>query len=188
MALISAKTIITSICLFHLTLGFFFLTNPATLADQGIVYLLGEAMGLPYARSFEAQSPAVAFLGVILASIGLCDLLTHSLPDDFSDHYWAMQGTPPNRPPPQHPPKLTCAVSSPPPPDNLPLPRALHLHLLPLVPAVHARVDAGRRRRGGAAAAPVGARAPAGGVRGVGVGRRGAQEPRIFRVCLCRDV
>ncbi|KAK0750021.1 increased loss of mitochondrial DNA protein 1 [Schizothecium vesticola] len=91
MALISAKTIITSICLFHITLGFFFLTNPITIADQGIVYLLGEAMGLPYARSFEAQSPAVAFLGIMLASIGLCDLLTHSLPDDFSDHYWAMQ-------------------------------------------------------------------------------------------------
>lgn len=114
MALISAKTIITSICLFHLTLGFFFLTNPATLADQGIVYLLGEAMGLPYARSFEAQSPAVAFLGVILASIGLCDLLTHSLPDDFSDHYWAMQGTPPNRPPPPTSPKTdVCGVQPP---------------------------------------------------------------------------
>lgn len=113
MALISAKTIITSICLFHLTLGFFFLTNPLTLADQGIVYLLGEAMGLPYARSFEAQSPAVAFLGVVLASVGLCDLLTHSLPDDFSDHYWAMQGL---SPPPAPFPKdtvLTYCVAAP---------------------------------------------------------------------------
>ncbi len=46
MALISAKTILTSICLFHITLGFFFLTNPGTVADQAVVYLLGESMGL----------------------------------------------------------------------------------------------------------------------------------------------
>ena len=46
MALISAKTILTSICLFHITLGYFFLTNPGTVADQAVVYLLGESMGL----------------------------------------------------------------------------------------------------------------------------------------------
>jgi hypothetical protein len=46
MALISGKTIITSLCLFHITLGFFFLTNPGSIADQSVVYLLGEAMGL----------------------------------------------------------------------------------------------------------------------------------------------
>ena len=46
MALISAKTIITSVSLFHITLGFFFLTNPGTIADQALVYVLGEAMGM----------------------------------------------------------------------------------------------------------------------------------------------
>lgn len=46
MALISAKTIITSLSLFHITLGFFFLTNPGTVADQAVVYVLGESMGL----------------------------------------------------------------------------------------------------------------------------------------------
>jgi len=46
MALISGKTIITSVSLFHITLGFFFLTNPGTIADQAVVYILGEAMGL----------------------------------------------------------------------------------------------------------------------------------------------
>ena len=46
MALISAKTIITSVSLFHITLGFFFLTNPGTVADQALVYILGEAMGM----------------------------------------------------------------------------------------------------------------------------------------------
>jgi hypothetical protein len=46
MALISAKTILTSISLFHITLGFFFLTNPVTIADQALVFILGEAMGM----------------------------------------------------------------------------------------------------------------------------------------------
>lgn len=46
MALISAKTIITSLSLFHVTLAFFFLTNPATVADQALVWILGESMGM----------------------------------------------------------------------------------------------------------------------------------------------
>jgi hypothetical protein len=46
MALISSNTILTSLCLFHITLGFFFLTNPATIADQALVFVVGEAMGM----------------------------------------------------------------------------------------------------------------------------------------------
>jgi hypothetical protein len=46
MALISAKTILTSLCLFHITLAFFFFTNPASIADQALVWVLGESMGL----------------------------------------------------------------------------------------------------------------------------------------------
>jgi hypothetical protein len=46
MALISAKTILTSVCLFHMTLAFFFFTNPHSIADQALVYILGEAMGM----------------------------------------------------------------------------------------------------------------------------------------------
>ncbi|KAK1753349.1 increased loss of mitochondrial DNA protein 1 [Echria macrotheca] len=91
MALISAKTIITSISLFHITLGFFFLTNPITIADQAVVYVLGEAMGLPHVRSFESQSPALAFLAVILGIIGISDLVTLSLPDDMPEQHWGMQ-------------------------------------------------------------------------------------------------
>ncbi|KAK0648926.1 increased loss of mitochondrial DNA protein 1 [Cercophora newfieldiana] len=91
MALISAKTIITSISLFHITLGFFFLTNPGTIADQAVVYLLGEAMGLPYARSFETQSPALAFLAVVLGIVGISDLVTFSLPNEMPEHHWGLQ-------------------------------------------------------------------------------------------------
>ncbi|KAK4100430.1 hypothetical protein N658DRAFT_516715 [Parathielavia hyrcaniae] len=92
MALISAKTILTSLCLFHITLGFFFLTSPGTVADQAVVYLLGESMGLPHSHSFETQSPALAFLAVVLALFGLTDLVTLSLPDEIClIHYWGTQ-------------------------------------------------------------------------------------------------
>lgn len=46
MALISAKTIITSLALFHIMLAFFFLTNPITVADQALVWIIGESMGM----------------------------------------------------------------------------------------------------------------------------------------------
>lgn len=46
MALISSKTIITSVSLLHLTLAYFFLTNPGTIDDQALVWVLGESMGI----------------------------------------------------------------------------------------------------------------------------------------------
>lgn len=57
MALISARTIITSLSLFHITLGFFFLTNPITIADQALVYIIGEAMGMVSLRSSGTPNP-----------------------------------------------------------------------------------------------------------------------------------
>jgi hypothetical protein len=46
MALISGATIITSLSLFHITLAFFFLTSPGAIADQTLVFIIGEAMGM----------------------------------------------------------------------------------------------------------------------------------------------
>ena len=46
MALITATTILTSLSLFHLTLAYYFLTSPSTIADHNLVYIIGEAMGL----------------------------------------------------------------------------------------------------------------------------------------------
>lgn len=46
MALISASTIITSLCLFHITLAYFFYTDPLAIADQALVWVLGEATGM----------------------------------------------------------------------------------------------------------------------------------------------
>jgi Increased loss of mitochondrial DNA protein 1 len=46
MGLINGNTIIRSLSLFHITIGFFFLTSPRTVADQSLVFVLGEAMKL----------------------------------------------------------------------------------------------------------------------------------------------
>lgn len=46
MALISTKTILTSLSLFHMTLAYFFFTSPSTIADQAMVWVLGESMGM----------------------------------------------------------------------------------------------------------------------------------------------
>lgn len=46
MALISAKTIITSVSLFHVTIAYFFLTNPSSIDGQALVFILGESMGM----------------------------------------------------------------------------------------------------------------------------------------------
>ena len=92
MALISSRTILTSLSLFHITLGFFFLTNPVSIADQALVYLLGESMGMPISRSFETQSAPLAFLGVVLATLGITDIVTLSLPDEIClVQHWGTQ-------------------------------------------------------------------------------------------------
>ena len=42
--------------------------------------------------AFEAQSPALAFLGVMLAFMGISDLVTLSLPEEISLlHHWSAQ-------------------------------------------------------------------------------------------------
>ncbi|KAF6844623.1 hypothetical protein CMUS01_00913 [Colletotrichum musicola] len=92
MPFISARTIITSLSLFHITLAFFFITDPATIADQALVYMLGESMGMPHARSFENKSPALAFLGAVLGMMGFTDLVTLGMPEEvWVDHHWGTQ-------------------------------------------------------------------------------------------------
>ncbi|KAH7312631.1 increased loss of mitochondrial DNA protein 1 [Stachybotrys elegans] len=92
MALISARTIITSISLFHLTLAYFFVFNPSTVDDQALVWILGESMGMPNVRGFDSTSPALAFLAVVLALFGLGDLVSLSMPDEVVLLYhWGTQ-------------------------------------------------------------------------------------------------
>ena len=51
MALLSSVALIRSLALFHLTLAYYFLVAPQTIASQSVVFLMGEAMqlvGLPH--------------------------------------------------------------------------------------------------------------------------------------------
>ena len=57
MALFSARTVITSLSLLHITLAFFFLTNPSMIEDQGLVYVIGESMGM--VRSLSSTAPSI---------------------------------------------------------------------------------------------------------------------------------
>ncbi|KAI1336257.1 increased loss of mitochondrial DNA protein 1 [Xylariaceae sp. FL0016] len=89
MALISTSTILTSLCLFHITLAFFFYTNPSAIADQALVWVLGETLGMPRTTHFSAPSPASSFLAVALFLTGLSDLITLSMPEEiWLVHYW----------------------------------------------------------------------------------------------------
>lgn len=63
MALITSKTLITSISLFHITLGFFFLTNPSAINDQILVQVLGQSMGI-----VSNQLSSTASLSLTLSS------------------------------------------------------------------------------------------------------------------------
>ncbi|KAH6657552.1 increased loss of mitochondrial DNA protein 1 [Truncatella angustata] len=92
MALISAKTILTSLCLFHITLAYFFFTNPRSIADQAMVYLLGEAMGMPTTTAFNTPTPSTSLLGLVLLILGLSDMLSLSLPQEiWLVHHWSSQ-------------------------------------------------------------------------------------------------
>lgn len=46
MAIISSFTLIRTISLFHLTAAYFFLTAPRTIADQNVVFIIGESIRL----------------------------------------------------------------------------------------------------------------------------------------------
>lgn len=66
MALISVKTILTSLCLFHITLAYFFYTNPNAIAEQVLVYVLGEAMGMVSFPSSPVSLPPPLSLSLSL--------------------------------------------------------------------------------------------------------------------------
>lgn len=91
MALIPAKTLLVSISLFHVSLGFFFLANPRIVSEQAMVFILGEAFALPRAQSFNTPSPALAFSAAILMIFGITDLITLSLPEETAFVHWNTQ-------------------------------------------------------------------------------------------------
>jgi Ni/Fe-hydrogenase subunit HybB-like protein len=91
MAIVSAYTIIRSLALFHVTLAVLFLRNPKLIADQNLVFIMGESMQLPTPREFSKASSTTAFISVLLAFLGVSDLTSLSLPDELAESYWGTQ-------------------------------------------------------------------------------------------------
>lgn len=91
MAIFSAYTIIRSLALFHITLAVFLLRNPRTIADQNIVFILGESMQLPTPRDFFKASPTTAFIALLFAFLGISDLTAMSMPEEAAELYWGTQ-------------------------------------------------------------------------------------------------
>lgn len=106
MALISPFTIIRAVSLFHLTAAYFFLTAPRMLADQNIVYIIGESIRVvrgahlpvamyhtdnatqPHVTSLDKPNDASAFIAVILAFFAIGDLTGASLSEEIALEYW----------------------------------------------------------------------------------------------------
>ncbi|PHH50218.1 hypothetical protein CFIMG_006356RA [Ceratocystis fimbriata CBS 114723] len=92
MAIFSGTTLVATVSLLHLTLAYFFLTSPTTIADQALVYILGESMGLPHSRGFDIPSAPLALVSALLLYIGVSDLVSLSMPEDISVlYYWGSQ-------------------------------------------------------------------------------------------------
>ncbi|KAF1950385.1 hypothetical protein CC80DRAFT_426956 [Byssothecium circinans] len=91
MAIISTYTLIRSLSLFHITLAIIFLRNPRLIAEQNIVFLFQEAMQLPTPRDFLKPSATTAFIAVLLAFLGINDLASFSLSEEYLEAYWGAQ-------------------------------------------------------------------------------------------------
>lgn len=159
--------------------------------ERGWLYVSDNVCYQPYERSFENQSPALAFLAVVLGTMGLTDLVSLSLPEEIClIHHWGTQG---NLPclfpfPPKttllYTPKLTLSpfpIYSSRPLHPRPLRNPLHLLLLALLALLPRRLD----RAQGLHVAPV--RRVGTRLRARGLGRRRPEEQGVFRVCVCRN-
>ncbi|KAF2474890.1 uncharacterized protein BDR25DRAFT_340567 [Lindgomyces ingoldianus] len=91
MGVVSAFTIIRALSFFHITLAFFFLTNPKIIADQNVVFLLGESMQLPTPRDFNKPSAATAFIALLFAFLAISDLTSLSMSEEVAESYWGTQ-------------------------------------------------------------------------------------------------
>ncbi|KAI5358607.1 putative increased loss of mitochondrial DNA protein [Septoria linicola] len=88
MAIISPYTLIRTISLFHITAAYFFLTAPRILADQNVVFILGESMRINHATSLDKPSEATAFIAILLALLGISDLTAANMNENTSLEYW----------------------------------------------------------------------------------------------------
>ncbi|KAL9042727.1 MAG: hypothetical protein Q9180_000385 [Flavoplaca navasiana] len=91
MAIITASAIIRALSLFHLSLSYFLIASPSTIAKQSLVSILGASMQLPTPPSFWVASPSTALAALFLALLGFTDLAACSLPEEIASYYWGSQ-------------------------------------------------------------------------------------------------
>ncbi|KAL1638518.1 putative increased loss of mitochondrial dna protein 1 [Diplodia seriata] len=89
MAILSSFAIIRGLCLFHITLAWYLLSAPRIVAEQNLVVLFGEAMRIPEPTQFLKPNSASAFSAIILAFLGLSDLIAVSMDEEIAFPYWA---------------------------------------------------------------------------------------------------
>ncbi|KAK7527635.1 increased loss of mitochondrial DNA protein 1 [Phyllosticta citriasiana] len=91
MAIFSAFNLIRGMSLFHMTLSYYLLSAPKMIADQNLVFLLGEAMRISEPTGFAKSSSATAIAAVFLAFLAVSDLLAVSMDEEVAFPYWANQ-------------------------------------------------------------------------------------------------
>lgn len=95
MAILTAATLIRTLSLFHITLAYYLLTQPALIANHGVVLVLSRSMQLADAStasaSLSSPNPAAAIAALFLAFLGIVDLTAAGLPDVPFHEHWGAQ-------------------------------------------------------------------------------------------------
>ena len=113
MPLISAATIIRSLCVLHFTMAYFLLNSPSTIANYAVISMLGSSMGIvglappnllsslrrtwliyplqPSTFAFDSPSASNAFLAAALSLLGITDLTASSMREEIFSFYWSAQ-------------------------------------------------------------------------------------------------
>lgn len=117
MPFFTSGTLIRIFSLYHITLAYFLVSSPTTLANHPLVSILGEAMRIPSfstslrpnstpnnqgspfhqpappAQSLVEPAPATALAGLFLALIAIIDFTAGALPDEAYLTHWIAQTT-----------------------------------------------------------------------------------------------
>ncbi|EGX43728.1 hypothetical protein AOL_s00215g464 [Orbilia oligospora ATCC 24927] len=94
MGLVSASTQIRIISALHLAIAYHLIFQPKLLDQQGVVVLLGQAMGIDEVVSFSSAAvrPVSSFLGLLFGFIGCSDLIAASIDGIPFYIHWGGQG------------------------------------------------------------------------------------------------
>ncbi|KAI5199810.1 hypothetical protein E4T42_07561 [Aureobasidium subglaciale] len=86
---ISSYTLIKAVSLAHLTAAYLLLYRPHVLAEQNVVVILGESMQVNSTSAFSKPTEVTALASILLAFLGVSDLIAASLPERSCLEYWS---------------------------------------------------------------------------------------------------